>query len=183
MSKRIVAFLLALALCLSCLNALAVDSKTTQDVVTTKKQPTGPKAPTTTQTVVVTTAPTAEVKADLDEIAALIAKGEPVAEYFGEEIAASLGEKESTLKLDEYVPLAVVGEDKGATTMTLSTAASYTQKDTVVVLAGIMVNGKKVWRALSFTIVDGKLVIAVPADIVAQIEAGGATLAILSDKA
>lgn len=179
MNKKILAAVLALVMCLSGVSALAVPSKTTNNVVSTT--PSGNSAE------VVVSPATAETQQTLAEIESAVASGTPVAECFGAEAASAIqavaGDKTGNLKLNELVPVTSTGKVTGATSVTIRTAASYTKEDTIVVLAGVIINGVKVWRPLTFVVVNGNLVVTFPADIAAMLADGTVDLAILSDKA
>jgi len=187
MNKKILAFVMALVLCFSCVSALATESKTTSDVVAVTITIASSSDTAEEPIVVVITEPTVETQAVLAEIAETVAAGAPVVEYFDEETAAAIktvaGEKTEALQLDELVPMVSSGVVEGAATITVRTAASYTEDDAVVVLAGVTINGEKVWTVLTYTIVDGELVITFPEEIAALLADGVIDLAILSDKA
>lgn len=180
MSKKIVALLLVLTLCLTSMVALAAPSKTSRNTTTVKTEE--------PETVVETAAPTAETRAELEEIATFVNEGNTIVAYFAEEvqqeIAAALpeGTDAATLKMDEFIPLAVTGTASGSASVTVSTAASYSKDDVVVTMISYMVNGVKVWKTVPCTIVDGKLVVELDADLVAQIAGGSAALMIISNK-
>ena len=164
---------------MTCPALAAGNSKTTSNV--------GPASTAATEPVVVVVAePTEETKAVLAEIEKVVAAGTPVVEYFGEkaaaDIKAAVAEKAEALKLDELVPVVSSGVVDGVATVTVRTAASYTKDDAVVVLAGVTINGEKVWTVLNYTIVDGKLVITFPEEIAALLADGVIDLAILSAK-
>lgn len=175
MNKKIIALMMAMVLCLTCVSALAAGSKTTNDVVYTSPV-TEEAAP-----VVAVVAPTAETQAVIAEVEALADQGKTVAEYFGVQAAPEA----ANLKVDELVPAVLVGEAAGTATATatLNTAATYTEEDNVVVLIGFMVDGEMVWTELSYTIVDGKLVVEFPEEILKQLDAANGQLAVLSTKA
>ena len=117
MGKKIVAIAVALVLCLSCVSALASASKTTQDVVSTVTSDTSAS--------IIVAQPTAETKAILEEVAALANSNTSVAEYFGiQDVEAA-----EDLKVDELFPVILTGTTEGPATVTLSTAASYTEDD------------------------------------------------------
>lgn len=179
MNKKILAAVLALVMCLSCVSALAGPSKTTNNVVST--------APSGNIAEVVVTPPTAATQQTLAEIESAVAAGTPVAQCFGAETAAAIqataGDKTDSLKLNELVPVTSTGKITGATSVTIRTAASYTKDDTIVVLAGVIINGVKVWKPLTFVVVNGNLVVTFPADIAPLLADGEVELAILSDKA
>lgn len=185
MNKKILAVMLALVVCFSCVSALAGPSKTTSNVVSTTSSSSNTYVEPVAEVVV--TQATAETQQILTEIEEAIAGGAPVVEYFGEEAAelikAAVGDKADALKLNELVPVVSTGKVTGATSVTIRTAASYTKDDAVVVLAGVTINGKKVWTPLTYVIVDGKLVVTFPEDIAALLADGVVDLAILSDKA
>lgn len=171
MGKKIVAIAVALVLCLSCVSALASASKTTQDVVSTVTSDTSAS--------IIVAQPTAETKAILEEVAALANSNTSVAEYFGiQDVEAA-----EDLKVDELFPVILTGTTEGPATVTLSTAASYTEDDNVVVLVGVMVDGVMVWTQLETAVVNGELVVTIPEEMLAQIAAGSVNLAVLSDKA
>ncbi len=173
MNKKIVALMMAMVLCLTSVSALAAGSKTTNDVVYTSPV-TEEAAP-----VVAVVAPTAETQAVIAQVEALATEGKTVAEYFGVQAAPEA----ANLKVDELVPAVLVGDATGTTTATLNTAATYTEEDNVVVLIGFMVDGEMVWTELSYTIVDGKLVVEFPEEILKQLDAANGQLAVLSTKA
>lgn len=189
MNKKILAFVLALVLSFSCVSALAAGSKTTSDVVSTTTTTSSSYSYAVEEPVaeVVVAQPTAETQQVLAEIEKVVAEGTSVVEYFGEEAAveikAAVGEKAEALKLDELVPVISTAKVDGTAAVTIRTAATYTKEDAVVVLAGVTINGKKVWTPLTYVIVDGKLVITFPEDIAALLADGVVDLAILSDKA
>lgn len=132
MNKRIIALVMALVLCLASTAALAANSKTTYDIITTDSP------------VITVAAPTAESKAELDAIAKFVNDGQPVVTYFDEavqtSIAASLpaGIDASALKMDEFFALSSTGSMTVGTSMTLSTAAVYAAGDAVITLGGIV---------------------------------------------
>ena len=74
MNKRIIALVMALVLCLASTAALAANSKTTYDIITTDSP------------VITVAAPTAESKAELDAIAKFVNDGQPVVTYFDEAV-------------------------------------------------------------------------------------------------
>ena len=86
------------------------------------------------------------------------------------------------LKVDELFPVILTGTVTGSATVTLSTAASYTEEDAVVVLVGTMVNGEMVWTQLECTVENGKLVVTIPEEIAAEFATGSVNLAVLSNK-
>ena len=175
MNKKVVALAVALVLCLTCVSALAGASKTTQNVISTTT--------TSSDVSVVVAQPTAETKAILEEIAELANNNVSVAEYFGiEDIELADGLIVDELKVDELFPVILTGTVTGSATVTLSTAASYTEEDAVVVLVGIMVDGEMVWTQLECTVENGKLVVTIPEEIAAEFATGSVNLAVLSNK-
>lgn len=181
--KKVVALSLAMALCLSCACAFAAGSKTTSNVVYT--------VPTVTETApeVVVVAPTAESQAVLDEIASFVEAGKPAVEYFEEDVKTAIAAaipatvKAEDLKVDEFFPVVVLNKTvSGSAQVKLSTAASYKATDAVVTLLGIIRNGKTVWTVVPCAIVDGKIVVDLTADMLAQINSGSAVISILSNK-
>ena len=175
MNKRIIALVMALVLCLASTAALAANSKTTYDIITTDSP------------VITVAAPTAESKAELDAIAKFVNDGQPVVTYFYEavqtSIAASLpaGIDASTLKMDEFFALSSTGSMTVGTSMTLSTAAVYAAGDAVITLGGIVKDDKVEWQVLPSTVVDGKIVVQLPAAFAASVADGSVMLAVLSN--
>lgn len=181
MNKKIVALLLALTLCLTSVVALAAPSKTNTNTNTVT-------TPVEEETPIKTAAPTEETKAELAEIAAFVNQGNAVIKFFDEDVQKEIeavlpaGVDTAALKLDEYIPLTVTGSASGSTTVTVSTAVSYSEDDAVVTMISYMVDGKKVWKVVPCTIVDGKLVISLDGELVEHIANGSAALMIVSNK-
>lgn len=199
MNKRMVAFVMMLVLCFVSVSAFAASSKTTNDVVDVVVKPAAKPAAkpvaVPTETVVeevedvvsVTVATNEETKATVEEIAAFVEGGASVVEFFGEEtvlaVEAEVGTKATELKLDEYVAVKVEGTAKAGAQLTIEPAADYSEKDTVVVVASATVNGQKVNKVVTYSIVNGKLVINITEELAALLAAGQVDFAILSDLA
>ena len=168
--KAIVALVLALVLCMTSVVAFAA-SKSTGDVVSTKTTPT--TQTTTEQPTEVVVAPSnADSEAELEALAALVAEGKPVSEFFETDL-------EDDVKVDELVPISVAGTQ--AVSVTLSTAASYSDDAKVFVLIGIKKDGKVVWQKVPCKVVNGKIVVDLSADLVQSIAGGSALLSVLSN--
>ena len=125
---------------------------------------------------------TKESAAILDEISKLTADGKPITEYFGTDIVPE-GVEPEAMKLDELAPLAFAGEaSTTAMTITMSTAASYKSTDYVVVLIGVIgADGTVTWQKLDATVVNGQLVVTIPASFMPAVANKNAVLAVLSD--
>ena len=179
MNKKIIALTMALVLCLASTVAFAAGSKTTKDVVSA----------TTVDTTIAVSAPTAESKAELDAIAAFVNNGSAVVGYFQEDVQTEItsalpeGVAADDLKMDEFFPLASNGVINTETALTLSTAATYEDTDAVIVMGGVSDGEKVIWQVLPATIVDGKIVVTLPADFCANIANGSAMITVLSNKA
>lgn len=173
MNKKIVALMLVLALCLTSAVAFAANSKTTNDIVSTDDAP------------VVVVSPTAESIKTLEEIAAFVNEGKPVVEFFEPEVQAEIAAAlpadadVNALKVDEVFPISLSNKSTtGSVSVTLSTAATYKSDAKVVVMA--RVGGR--WVTLRTRIVNGKLVVELPADLVSSLAADeDVVLTILSD--
>ena len=67
------------------------------------------------------------------------------------------------------------------TSMTLSTAAVYAAGDAVITLGGIVKGDKVEWQVLPSTVVDGKIVVQLPAAFATSVADGSVMLAVLSN--
>lgn len=174
MTKKLIALMMALVLCLCATVSFAAGSKDTGDVV-------GTNDPTIT-----VTAPTAESKAELDAIAEFVNSGKPVIEYFDESVHSAIDAvlptdvNKADLKMDEFFTVASDAAIAAPTSLTLNTAATYKNTDAVVVMGGVFDGEKYVWQVIPCTIVDGKIVVSLPADFCAHIADGSTVLSVLS---
>ncbi|MBR5301680.1 MAG: hypothetical protein IKU38_02490 [Clostridia bacterium] len=186
MNKKTVALVMTLVLCFACVGAYAASSKTTNDVVNVVVKPVvTPEVEETEEVVTVTVVKNEETQAKIEEIAKVVESGAPVVEYFGEEtvlaVKEEIGEKAADLKMDEFISVVVNEPVKAGKQLTIQSASTYTEKDTVVVIASAVVNGQKVNKVVTYKIVDGKLVIDITEELAALLEAGLVDFAILSD--
>lgn len=179
MSKKIIALCLVLALCVVTVSAFATDSKTTGDIVATEGE----------STPVTVVALDTESQAVLDQIAAVMNKGESVLSFFDADtqsaIAAAIPSdvKAEDLKLDEFFQLAMNGQDAAnGGTVTLGTAASYADTDAVTVLLGLVKDGVTTWKVIPCTVVGGKLAVQLTASDLAAMQDSSAVVAVLSNK-
>lgn len=179
--KKLTALALALLLCVNAAVALATGSIRPEDVVRTRGQ--------VDDSAIVVTDQTRLSGALLAQIQAFIQDGKPVGAFFDDatqgEIAAALPEgfDLDTLKLDEFAPLAFTGEPfTTSAAITLATAAVYKETDHIVALAAVLGDdGSVTWQVLDVKVVNGQLVIVIPASLMQAIAEKRVVIAILSD--
>lgn len=183
MNKKLMSMILVVMLLCVSVSALAAGSKTTGNLVTT----TTTTAETTTIPVTVATT-TKAVQEQLDEVSKFVAANGKVVDYFGEtakaEVAALLPAGTDVEKLTMNEMFAVNIDAKAATgtvTQSFLLPSSYKDGQAVVVMMGYTdKNGVKQWKALKAQVVNGKLVVTFPGDVLANVTSD-ATLAVLSE--
>ncbi len=200
MNKKILtAVVLTLVVCLMASVGFATDSKTTTDIVTTTTTTTTSSSSSssssstyTTETetvdetpVVTVVAATATSTQEFEAISTVVNSGAPVIEYFDVETQAEIIATLPTtvvaenLKMDEYIPVSITAGTTGAVKLTLTTTATYSVSQTVVPMVGVTINGKVVWKVVSYTIVDGQIILDIPEDLV-ELMGDSAIISILS---
>lgn len=165
MNKRILSCLLALVVALASLSVACaefVPSINSSNVVnvSTVVSASGAVLPADFGVAV---APQSETTIALATEIAEFAKSAPVADYFGEEVMASVATmipaivNTSALKVDELLPMVVSNYDAayGDVILTLSAAAVYSENDVVVVLAGVVIDGVLTWIPLEASVTGG----------------------------
>lgn len=199
--KKFLTLVLALVMVFVCVSAMAVSSKTVEDVtgVTTESSsssssssssassnsasaPVAEKEPVVEEepVVVITAAPeTAEVLEIVEEMAALVSEGESAIAFFPAEVQAEIVEeiKAENVVINEIVPLKVTvpaGKITTDTTVKLSTATKYQAGKAVAGVVGIKVNGQMQWiKVKALVNADGTVNVDLPADVLAMMQANG----------
>ena len=166
--KKIVAVLLAMVLVASMTVAFAVPSKTTQDM----DKVTGVAAETEVASDFVAEVgeETPETVAALADITAQVLAGASLSDVFGVEVDSKLDVKEfASLKIDNYKA------EYGAVKLTMGTASAFADGQTVSAL--VLVDG--VWVAVEAEVIDGAVVLTVPAEVMEKINGQSVAFAIL----
>ena len=187
MMRKFLSLLLAAVLLCAVTGALAVGSKTTNDLARVYQTIEESDVP-LGATISVSPELTDAARKELAAITAFVAGNKPAADYFGETVKAGMagflpaGVSTSDLVLSEFASLTIQNYDaaSGDIVSTIGFATPFTADQPVVVVFGYTdESGATVWQALEATVVDGKIKVTFPAELL--LKAGNsATIAILS---
>lgn len=139
---------------------------------------------------VVIAEPSEEVGAEMDQISDWLAMEDAkVMDYFAEDVAAQVGQKlpegvaAADLMAYEVIPMETNNYDEtiGDVTVVLTVATPYADGQPIVALLGLpAADGTMQWTALDAAVVNGKVEVTVPANLLAAMENEQAMIVLLS---